>query len=249
MKQKNITKKRKIVRHAKQKGRKNPTHKISVNKKLDQVIALEKNLLSEEKKIEKKETTLARNEGTLIRDDTKINREERNELSALKDIKEEIATKDKAEEDELDKLQKIEEDIKKDVGDHPLTKITARDIIKGLVGAFIGLAVHYTFTYGVEISEGLTFLRATLLFPVTFIIGLMFIYATGFRKVSDPKLLIFMPARLLVLYVTAIIMSILVLFLFYPNFGNEFVESYKMVAAVMLAAVIGACTADLFGKE
>jgi hypothetical protein len=44
-------------------------------------------------------------------------------------------------------------------------------------------------------------------------------------------------------------MSILVLVLFYPNFGYNFEESYKMVAAVMLAAVVGACTADLLGKE
>ena len=249
MKRKIAIKKGKKTSFLKPKKEKSSRRKISVNRKLDQVISLEKNLLSEEKKIERKEASLARQEKTIIRDDAQINREEHSELRALKDIKQEIEIKEKTEEDELDKLQKIEEDIKKEVGDHPLTRITARDVIKGLVGAFIGLAVHYTFTYGVEISEGLTFLRATLLFPLTFIIGLMFIYATGFRKVSDPKLLIFMPARLLVLYVAAIVMSILVLFLFYPNFGHEFVESYKMVAAVMLAAVVGACTADLFGKE
>jgi len=249
MKRKIAVKKRKIVHPAKRKAHKQHTRRISVNKKLDQVITLEKNLLSEEKKIEKKEATLAREEEILIRDDKKIDREERSELGALKDIKEEIATKEKAEEDELDKLRKIEEDIKKEVGDHPLTRITTKDVIKGLVGAFIGLAIHYTFIYGVEISEGLTFLRATILFPVTFLVGLLFIYATGFRKVKDPKLLIFMPARLLVLYVCAIIMSVLVLYLFYPKFGHEFVESYKMLAGVLLAAVVGACTADLFGKE
>ena len=57
-----------------------------------------------------------------------------------------------------------------------------------------------------------------------------------------------MPVRLLVLYICSLIMSVLVLLLFYPNFGHNFLESYKMVAGVMLAAVVGACTADLIGK-
>jgi len=156
---------------------------------------------------------------------------------------------EKREESDLEKLERIEQEIKSEIGEHPLAKITYKDVIKGLVGAFVGLAIHYTFVYGVKISEELTMSRATMLFPLTFIIGLMFIYATGFRKVKDKELLWFMPIRLIVLYVCALVMSIIVLFVFYPHFGHTFEESYKMVAGVMLAAVVGACTADLFGKE
>ncbi len=244
MKKKNVLKHpKRAPKRTRQKGRQ------AAGKKLDRILALEQNLLKEEKTIERRESLLQKEEKNVLSDDKGIKTEEKKEVQELKSLENEISKKENAEEDELSKLQKIEQDIKKQVGDHPLTHITLRDIIKGLVGAFVGLAVHYTFTYGVEIADKLTFLRATLLFPVTFIIGLMFIYATGFRKVKDPKLLIFMPARLLVLYVSAIVMSILVLFLFYPNFGQDFMESYKMVAGVLLAAVVGACTADLFGKE
>ena len=143
----------------------------------------------------------------------------------------------------------MEQQIKKEVGAHPLAKITLKDIVKGLVGAFIGLAVHYTFTYGVEISQTIDIERITLLYVLCFFIGLLFIYATGFRKIKDPKILVFMPVRLIVLYAASIIMSVVVLYVFYPSFGHSFIESYKMVGGVLLAAIVGACTADLIGKE
>jgi len=196
----------------------------SSNEKLDEVIALEKKLLKEEKKIEAEERIEKDNE----------NKEEK------------LLEK---EESDLERLEKIEMEIKSEVGGHPLAKVTFKDITKGFIGSFIGLAIHYTFVYGVEISEHLTMTRATIMFPLTFLVGLLFIYATGFRKVQDKKLLIYMPIRLFVLYTCALIMSILVLYLFYPDFGHSFEESYKMVAGVMLAAVVGACTADLLGKE
>jgi hypothetical protein len=44
-------------------------------------------------------------------------------------------------------------------------------------------------------------------------------------------------------------MSIIVLWFFFPNFGYNFTESYAQVASVLLPALIGACTADLIGKE
>ncbi|HEY9703699.1 MAG TPA: hypothetical protein V6C58_14725, partial [Allocoleopsis sp.] len=103
---------------------------------------------------------------------------------------------EKREESDLEKLEKIEKEIKEEIGEHPLAKITYKDVVKGLVGSFVGLAIHYTFVYGVKVSEELTMTRATLLFPLTFLVGLLFIYATGFRKVKDKELLWFMPIRL-----------------------------------------------------
>lgn len=225
------------------------TSKISLSKKLDAVLEIEKKLLSEEKNIEKKESLLAKEESLILKDFDKLSKDENKELSEIKKLEKRIEKKESEEEDELKKLERIEKEIKKEIGAHPLTKITSKDVIKGFVGSFIGLVIHYTFIYGVKIAEHITLARATLLFPIAFLVGLLFIYATGFRKVKDPKLLIFMPFRLLVLYATALIMSVMVLYLFYPEFGHNFLDSYKMVAGVILLAVIGACTADLFGKE
>lgn len=238
-----------VKKTVKKKGVKRTSNKKNSSKrrpdisvKLDQVISNQKKLLKEEYKIEKEESALEKEE-------------KKNELGELKEnkklaqIKKEMLSKDKEEEEELLKLKSLEQEIKKEVGEHPLRKIGTKDVVKGLVGAFIGLAVHYTFIYGVEISEGLDMTRASFQFVLAFFVGLMFIYATGFRKIKDPHILLFMPVRLLVLYFTSIIMSILVLYIFYPTFGHDFVHSYKMVAGVLLAAVVGACTADLIGKD
>lgn len=206
-------------------------NKEYINKKLDTIILLQKRLLKEENKIENEENI--------------IEKEETEELTEEKQTEKNEAK----EEEELIKLKQLEEQIKKEVGEHPLRRIGLKDVIKGLVGAFVGLAVHYTFTYGVEISQKLDLTRSTFLLILSFFVGLMFLYATGFRKIKDPKILIFMPIRLFILYIAAVVMSIFVLYLFYPEFGQEFWQSYKMVSGVLLAAVVGACTADLIGKE
>ncbi|MGV8086649.1 MAG: DUF2391 family protein [Candidatus Woesearchaeota archaeon] len=215
--------------------------KKNVSKKLDEVLAIENKLLKMEKDVSKKEDKLSAEEQKIEFEEKKIENDEK----SIKSISGTL----KHEESELEKLEKIESEIRREVGSHPLAKVTLKDVAKGLIGAFIGLAIHYTFIYGVEISENLTMTRATIMFPLTFLVGLLFIYATGFRKIEDKKILIYMPIRLAVLYLCSIVMSILVLYLFYPNFGHNIEESYKMIAGVMLAAVVGACTADLIGKE
>jgi len=215
--------------------------KSSVNGKLDRILNVESQLLSEEKRIEQKENDLTREEKNIESEEKRIETKE-------KDMDQLTETLHK-EENDIEKLEKMEEEIKSEVGTHPLAQVTLKDVTKGLIGSFIGLAIHYTFVYGVEISQNLTMTRATIMFPLTFLVGLLFIYATGFRKIQDTKLLLYMPIRLGILYGCSLIMSILVLYLFYPNFGHSFIESYKMVAGVMLAAVVGACTADLLGKE
>jgi len=88
-----------------------------------------------------------------------------------------------------------------------------------------------------------------MLFPLSFLLGGLFIYVAGFRKVKDPKLFFILPARLLVLYMIAMCMAIIVLFFFQPNFGLDMEESIKQIATVSLLGVIGACTADLIGRE
>jgi len=240
--------KRKTVRQiTSAKGHSNK--RASLSKKLDKVLSVENQLLQEEKRIESREKNIQNDEKRLEKLEERVVKGENNENKEIVRLEEELKSNEQKEESELEKLERLETEIKKEVGEHPLTHITSKDIIKGMVGAFIGLAIHYTFTYGVEISHELSFTRASMLFPFTFIVGLLFIYSTGFRKVKDPGILIFIPLRLMVLYVCAGIMSIAVLFIFYPEFGHNFIDSYKMVAGVMLAAVVGACTADLLGKE
>jgi len=158
----------------------------------------------------------------------------------------------KEELEELEKLQELkayEREVLEEVGPHPLKRINYKDIAKGSVGAFIGVAAHYTFVYGVKVAGQIDVFRATLLFPIAFILGGVFMYLTGFRKIKDPKLMSFLPIRLMVLYVVAILTASLSLLLFNPGFFLDFWVTYKQIATVTLSATIGACTADLIGKE
>jgi uncharacterized membrane protein len=195
-----------------------------IDRKLELVLKQQKQIIHEEKDIEKEEMLTEKEEG-------KIENLEEKSLN------------------ELEKLEKLEGEIKDSVREHPLKRITYHDIARGSVGAFVGIVVHYTFTYGVAVSEDLTVTRASLIFILSFVVGLIFLYATGFRKIKDPNVIIFLPMRMITLYTVALALTIIVLYLYYPTFGHDFWLAYKQVAAVNLSAVVGACTADLIGRD
>ncbi len=160
-----------------------------------------------------------------------------------------VESEEKEELRKLEELESMERELIHEVGEHPLQKISYKDLAKGSIGAFIGVGAHYTFVYGVKVAAEIDVTRATLLFPISYALGGIFMYMTGFRRIKDPKIMSFLPLRLTILYITAIITAMLVLWLFTPGFFSDFWTSYKQVATVTLSAVIGACTADLLGKE
>lgn len=148
---------------------------------------------------------------------------------------------------DIEELKQIEGRIIAATEPHPLRRITYKDIAKGSLGAFIGVVAHYTFIYGIKVANEIDIARATLLYPLAFVIGAIFLYATGYRKVKSTKILVFLPVRLVLLYMISILMAILVLVIFQPDFMHNFWDAYKQVATVTLTALIGACTADLIG--
>ncbi len=188
--------------------------------------------------VNRKLNLILANQKMLLKVEAKVEREEevvhKEELQELK---------------KLEELEAVEKELVREVGEHPLKKITYKDIAKGSIGAFIGVAAHYTFVYGVKVAAEIDVMRASLLFPISYGLGGIFMYMTGFRRIKDPKIVSFLPVRLTILYVVAIITAMLVLWLFNPEFFHDFWTSYKQVATVTMSAVIGACTADLLGKE
>lgn len=185
--------------------------------------------------IDKKLNKILRNQSVLLKGQSKM-------VKLEKKVEEE-------EEEELKRLKRIRKDIEEELGPHPLTKITTRDIAKGVVGSFIGIVAHFTFFYGIKVAHWLTLTRAALLYPLSLAIGGIFMYATGFRKVKGVRVMKFLPLRLLVLYAVSLVVSALVLFFFSPEFTHGFEYAFKELSTVSLIAVIGACTADLIGKE
>lgn len=207
-------------------------------KKLKEVLANQKLLLKGEKEALVNQKEMLKEEQEILKDET----------SELKDDGE-IEALERKQLEELKKLEDLEKEIEKHIEPHPLLKVGVRDIVRGSVGALAGVVLHYTFVYGVKVAEQLSFFRATMLFILCFLVGFVFLYITGFRKVQDRKILFFMPVRLVLLYLVSLAVSILVLAFFFPSFGTNFEGSYAQVSSVMLPALIGACTADLIGKD
>lgn len=224
----------------------------AINEKLDKLLSEYDTILKEEKKIESKEDRFEHEQKKIealeekeLAEEFKLEQIEKNEDIRLHHIED----AEKNELFELQKLEALEEKIKKDVEPHPLAKISAKDFFKGSIGAFVGLVVHFSFNYVFEIAEHITFTKATFLYILSFAIGAGIMYATGFRKVTEPRLLIFWPLRATIIYLTALLMSIIVLFIFGKDFGIHFAESYIQTSVAMISAIIGATTADLIGRE
>ncbi len=148
---------------------------------------------------------------------------------------------------ELEQLKKLEEQIKKQTAPHPLKKITYRDVSKASIGALIGTVAHFAFVKGGEIAESITVTRATFILILSFVIGCVFIYLTGFKKVKVNFVGIF-PVRVTVIYITSLLMVLLVLFIFGLTDFSSFTTVYKQVAVISVLAILGASTADLIGK-
>jgi len=157
------------------------------------------------------------------------------------------------EEKELRKIEKLEKEIRKEVGPNPLTRITIRDVSKGMIGAFIGIVSHFAFVEGAHLAEteSFTYLRATVLLLSAFLIGLIFVYATGFRNVKEKTLVRFFPLRVALIYSISLL-SIFIVLSLYGIIGYKTIEPglvFKQVASISIPAIIGASAADLIGRE
>lgn len=166
------------------------------------------------------------------------------------DILERLGKRQIKQDDEFEKnIDELQEHLEKNVGSHPLKKITYRDFGKSLIGAFIGVVSHFAFLEGAHLSEGLSFTRATILLITAYILGMIFIYVAGFRKVRNIKLFGFIPARITVIYIVSLAVVYFVLFIFGLTEHADAIGIYKQVAAVSIPAIIGASAADLIGKN
>ena len=196
--------------------------KRSINKKLDEILKLEKLQVKLEKQFKKLEEEQ-------IKEEKEVKGLEKRELKNLKDI------------------EALEKEIKSKVTKKPLGKITYKDLGKATIGAFIGLVSHFTIIEGAEIAEAFTTTKATSFLILSYIVGMIILYYTGFRKVKTKKFLVILPLRLTVIFIVTLGVITATLAAFGLIHGP--VLWYKQVAAASLPAIIGACAADLIGEE
>lgn len=247
---------KKAITHLKKSNLKKSRISLAAQRIVQRVLDRTSKIEAEDKTLESKLQAVLANQKLLLKKDQleiqnqkEMLKEEKKVLTDEDKDDKEIEDLEKKQMDELSKLESLEKEIEKHIEPHPLLKVGIRDVVRGSLGALAGVVIHYTFVYGIKVAEQLSTFRATILFIVCFLIGFVFLYVTGFRKIQDKKILLFMPIRLVILYLVSLAMSIIVLWFFFPDFGINFTESYAQVASVMLPALIGACTADLIGKE
>ena len=179
-----------------------------------------------------------------------ILRLEKRELKEEKDIKDyekKEYRKLKHIDDEVEDLEKLEEKIRKQVGKHPLAKVTTKDVGKAFIGAFIGIVSHFAVLEGVHFAETISILRATSYFVLSYLIGFIFLYYTGFRKIKQLKFLAILPLRLTLIYFVMIASVAFTIYIFSLT-NITLLDLYKQVAVVSLPGIIGASAADLIGE-
>jgi uncharacterized membrane protein len=203
-----------------------------LNDKIDTLLERDSQILEKVKDVEEKEARIEKTEELEDKKEKHVEELENQELIQLK------------------KLEDLEKEVKETVTPHPLTKVTYRDAVKGTIGAFVGIVSHFSFLEGVSHSEHMSGFRATLLLFTSFIIGVLFIYYSGFRKVKQVRIISFIPLRVTLIFFVAISVTVIVFALFGVfDSSTTFSEVYKMVATTSILAMLGAGTADLIGER
>lgn len=180
----------------------------------------------------------------ILKNQKTLKSEEKEELTEEKTVEKE----ESAITSEEGKLLKKESALEKSLRRKTLKKLTLHDLDKGIIGAFMGTIGHFAFFEGKHISEQMSFGRATSLYIFAYLVGILFMYFSGFRKVKEERLIHLIPARVTLMFVISIISSIIILFMFNQiSFASSAMGVYKMVANVSVLAMFGAMTADFLG--
>jgi len=193
----------------------------SIHRKLDEILKLEKLQVKLEKQFKEIEQEQ-------VKEEQELKSLERREIKDLKDI------------------ETLEKEIRAKVTKKPLGKITYKDLGKATIGAFIGLVSHFTILEGAEIAEAFSTTKATSFLILSYIVGMIILYYTGFRKVKTKKFLAILPLRLTFIYIVTLGVITATLAAF--SLIHDPTLWYKQVAAASLPAIIGACAADLIGE-
>jgi uncharacterized membrane protein len=131
----------------------------------------------------------------------------------------------------------------------PLRKVTRLDINKGIIGAFFGLVSHFAFLSSGRVIDAMTLPRAFLVLALTYAVGFIMIERTGYRVIREQRYLGFIPARVTVIYLTALIVSLFVLILFDQIHSFYIPELIKTLAVTSLLAIPGAAGAHMLGRH
>ena len=152
-------------------------------------------------------------------------------------------------EEKEEEIEKVEQEIKNEITQKPLTKFNIKDLNKGIIGAFIGVVAHFAFVYGKQIAKDISLTRATVLFVFSYMLIILLMYETGYREIKEKRLLGLLPLRATVIFVTSIVVILVIFILFNQVDFSDLGGFYRQIAVTSVLASVGAGTADLIGKN
>ena len=160
-----------------------------------------------------------------------------------------MITEEKKVEKETEKIEAVEKEIKREVTAKPLSRLTIRDINKGIIGAFVGVVAHFAFIYGRQIAKDITTTKAVILIVFSYLLIVVLMYETGYRVVKEKKILGILPKRATAIYITSLIVIPVIFYLFNQLNLSDPVDLFKQIAVSSVFASMGAGTADIIGKD
>lgn len=207
----------------------------------------------------RKEETIRKNEEILVQEGKEILEEEK----IIDTLEHEVEKKERAilrhehkiahtEEELLKKEELIRQEAQKilhKVHEPPLRKVSRMDINKGVIGAFFGLVSHFAFLSSGRVIDAITLPRAFLILVMSYTIGYIMIERTGFRAIQEQRYLKIIPARVTVIYLTSLIVSLFVLILFDQLHDFHLDHLIKTLAVTSLLAIPGAAGAHMIGHK
>ena len=98
-------------------------------------------------------------------------------------------------------------------------------------------------------AESISTFRATLILIVAYLLGVVLIDQSGFKKVKEQRFLKIIPVRVTVIYFVALGVIVFILGLFNRIDPHEIIFTYRQVAVISILAMLGAASADLIGNE
>ena len=195
-------------------------------------------ILAEEKKVENKVNNAEKNGGEIERKEKEIEKKE-----------EAIIPEENKIEKEIEKIEKSEKEIKKEVAPRPLTKFNAKDLNKGIIGAFIGAVAYFAFIAGKEVAENIDIKSAITMIIFSYLLVIVIMYETGQREVKEKGFFSLLPTRAAVAFLTYVIIFVTILFLFNHVNLSALSGLYKQIGVASLLSSLGLSIAYLIGRE
>ena len=131
-------------------------------------------------------------------------------------------------------------------------RLNNKDIVQICIGSFVG-ALSFSVEGGIlDIGDRIPYLNILLVVITSIIFSYAISYLFGVRRLGRHKIRLiagFIPERTMIHYISALISSGIVLWLFGANMGVSFTGFFKRIIVLALPATVAGSAVDLIDSQ